>query len=156
MSRIFLRGPLTDWLLEHIEASLTERNVLLLVGDGVAPKEGGWTGGQPGKGKFKPYVVVTTGIARHNAADPLANGDGSWLAMYNLRGVGGSRQQAEWAADQGREALNAARQIPLDLGGPWTMQQARYETLGGVSRNDSTDPPYWEVPDTVALWMERT
>jgi hypothetical protein len=156
MTRIFLRGPLTDWLLDYLEDRLAASDSALLLGDGIAPVEGGWTGGQPGKGEFRAYLVVSTGVVRHRDNDPLAGGDSSWLASYGLRGVGGSRQQADWAADQGREALNAARNIDLDLGGPWRMQQARYESLGGVSRNDNTDPPYWEVSDTVALWMDRT
>ena len=153
---IFSRGLLTDWLLDHLEDVLTASSTALLLGDGIAPEDGGWTGGQPGQGVFRPYVVVTPGTAGRNQQDPAGDSDSSWRVNYTMRAVGGSRQQVEWSGDKARAALSVLTKVQLDLDGAWTVQQARYETLGAPARNDSTDPPYWEAADGVALWLERT
>lgn len=154
---IFSRGPLTDALLDHLESTLSVEGVNLLVGDGFAPVQGGWTGGQPGAGSFKAYVVVGTGPATHNNRDPLSDPNSSWLANYTIRGVGGSRQQCDWAADKSRQAIIKFRPKGLNLGADgWHVLQSLYTGLGPVTRNDAADPPYWEVTDNVSLWMERS
>lgn len=153
MTRIFSRGLLTDLVLDHLSTMLGVAGPL--IGDAIAPLEGGWTGGQPGQGKFIAYSVLTPGTASHRERDPLGVDDTSWSASFSLRHVGGNRQQVEWAGDKTREALSLLRKVPLSLDGPWRLLQPRFETLGAVSRNDSTDPPYWESADTVVLWLER-
>lgn len=153
---VFARGPLTDWLLDRLESELSEINSAVLLGDGIAPEDGGWTGGQPGVGQFRAYTVITTAAATRLHASPIGDSANSWSAGYVFRSVGGSRQQAEWAADRTRVALDRVKKINLDLmTGTWRLTKVHYETLGGVSRNDSTDPPYWELADTAGLWLDR-
>lgn len=155
MTQIFARGLLTDWLLDYTEAGLANAGVNLLIGDAIAPLDGGWSGGQPGEGVFRPYVVVSTMATVANQNDPLGSDNTSWRANYSVRAVGGSRQQVEWAGDRSRLILSDIRRVTLDLEGAWQVQRSRYDTLGAVQRNDSTDPPYWEATDTLALWMEK-
>lgn len=148
---LFPRLVVTDGLIEHLEQALEPAGVL--VGDGVAPVAGGWVGGQPSRGDFVPYLVVATMPATPNQRDPVGRVNSSWLASYNLRTVGGSRQQVEWTADRAR-ALVGTFMLPRNEINGWGLQQAVYATLGAVMRNDSTDPPYWECNDSVALWLE--
>lgn len=151
---IFTRGFLTDNLLDHLEAQLRLKPYQLLVGDGIAPKEGGWSEGQPGEGKFVPYTVVSTGPASANQRSPLGVDNDSWRADYSFRAVGGSRQQADWVADRIREV---AHDFPKDYGDPqWRVIRVQFTSLGAVSRNDQVDPPYWELSDSVSLWVERS
>lgn len=151
---IFARGVLTDDLLDYLEQTFAAAEFTLLVGDHLAPEEGGWSGGQPGTGEFVPYLVLTTGPATRNAKDPIGRDNSSWSAAYTLRAVGATRTQADWAADMARSAVvGYAKRKPEGLGG-WKVQLTLYSVLGDIQRNNSVDPPYYELTDTVALWLE--
>lgn len=150
---VFHRGPLTDAILDHLETVLAD--TMIEVGDGIAPAEGGWTGGQPGEGNFVPYVVLSTLQATKGFQDPVPGGDQSWRAAYSLRCVGAMRQHADWVGDMSRDAMKAFKPKVIDLGGSWRVMKTSYETLGPVTRNDSSDPPYWELLDTATLWLEK-
>lgn len=152
---IFSRGVLTDVLLEQVETWLEADGIGLLVGDGIAPVHGGWSDGQAGRGTFVPYVVFTTGPATHRERDTLWHVNSSWSVSYSVRFVGGSRQQADWSADQSRKAVTAFAPRTLDLDGQWQVVQAQYSSLGAIARNDTSDPPYWEGTDAVSLFLER-
>lgn len=148
---IFSRGVLTDYLLDRLDTNLDPR---IEVGDGIAPEAGGWTGGQPGEGDFKPYVVLSTGPATKKVQETLGLQSTSWAATYSLRHVGALRQQADWCADMVRRELNDLKVKAIDLGGPWRILRTEYMSLGPITRNDSTDPAYWELTDSVSLWLE--
>lgn len=151
---IFSRGVLTDWMLDTMATGLTGTSIL--VGDGIAPKAGGWSGGQPGEGSFVPYVVLSTGPANKTHREPVGMGyqSTSWSATYTLRHVGSVRQQADWAADKVRRVLSDLKRDDLNLDGTWNLARAEYTVLGAITRNDSTDPPYWELTDSLSLWLE--
>lgn len=151
---IFSRGPLTDAILDHLEAAL-DTALGILVGDGIAPVGGGWSGGQPGEGDFVPYVVLSTMPASKGFTDPVPGGDTSWRAGYSLRCVGALRSQCDWVADKSRQAMVLYKPKTIDLDGDWRVLKTSYDTLGAVTRNDSTDPPYWELLDTATLWLEK-
>lgn len=153
MTTIFSRGVLTDFLLDKLATELTAPGIL--VGDGIAPEAGGWTGGQPGEGNFAPYVVLNTGPAsKQGTRETLGNESTSWAATYTTRHVGALRQQADWAADKVRRVLNDFRLKAIDLDGDWRIMRTEYQQLGAVIRNDSTDPAYWEITDSLTLWLE--
>lgn len=150
-SAVFTRGFLTDQLNDMLESSLAGK---VLVGDGIAPLEGGWSEGQPGEGEFRTYITINAGPARANNKSPLGMSNDSWLVDYSVRAVGGNRQQADWAADRFREALVV---FPSNYGDPnWRVIKRQFVALGAAARNDQVDPPYWELVDSVGLWVERS
>src|SRR4051794_29884906 len=110
-SIIFNRGELTDWLIAQLTPALLaqesgEQDILL--GDHLAPEEGGWPGGEPGSGDFVPYVVFTTRPATPSPGVPVGSTEAdSWEAAYSLVGYGAQRQQADWIADRARMAWSA-------------------------------------------------
>lgn len=152
MSAILARGSLTDDMLLYLTTQLADKDIL--VGDGHAPADGGWTGGQPGEGSFQPYVVLATGPAQKQSRDPLATDDTSWLATYTVKSVGALRSQTDWTADQARKVLADFRFKHINLDGDWAIRQTTFPRLGGVDRNDATDPPTWEQVDQVSVWLE--
>lgn len=152
MIPVFKRGVLTDTLLDHLEGVLG--GTAVLIGDGIAPVEGGWTGGEPGAGSFVPYSVVATGPAQRQSKDPIGHDSSSWLTSYTFRAVGGTRAQCDWTADLVREGMTGWKVKGLDLGSNWSIVQASFPNLGPVTRNDSVDPAYWEVVDNLSLWLE--
>jgi len=143
-----LRGPITDYLLTELVNTLDG----VLVGDGVAPDDGGWKGGDIGAGTFAAYVVLTTGVATQVNTPPQGLKDQSgdaWNLTYTLASYGGVRQQADDVADQVRAAW---QQIDLlrsvDLGQPWGFQSRQITTYGAVSPEYAgTRVQWWSVSD---------
>ena len=158
MSRVFWRGPLTDLVVSTLTSYMAAQTTPLVigVGDGVAPKDGGWSGGQAGEGTFKPYLVVSAGTTQHGPADdPIKKQDSNWLSPYNVKYVGGSRAQADWAGDHARVALSALKNTKPYLGPDrWKVMRVQYSVLGALSRNDQMDPPFYEATDVVTLWLD--
>lgn len=153
---LFARGALTDWLIGQLTDGLADKGIL--VGDAVAPKAGGWTGSQPGQGNFVSYVVLSTGAAQPASRMPLAEPDADdWAASYTLRAVGAMRQQCDWTADQARLIWGQLPVLVLPLGpSSWKVYQGQVTAMGEVRRNDATDPPYWEVSDTLGVNLARS
>lgn len=151
---IFPRGVLTDALLDVLEVALQPD---ILVGDGIAPEPAGWTGGQPGEGDFISYVTLNTGPARKNIASrqTLGRDNTAWVAGYTLTNVGALRQQCDWTADRTRSALTEGTLEALEFSPGWRILLVEFTGLGGLTRNSSVNPPYWELTDNVDLWLER-
>lgn len=149
------RSGLTSVLVGHLVNALMDTEVI--VGRGSAPPEGGWSGGQPGSGVFKPYVVVKTrpavpwlveGLGRQRQKD-------SWKCAYQFTTFHRLESKTDDAADTVRAAI-ATFPLAFELGGvDWTIQKIDFGALGATSKNDSTDPAYWEVTDDVSLWCSR-
>jgi hypothetical protein len=158
---VFARGKLTDYLLAQLTDRLT--GTAVLVGDGVAPKAGGWQGGQPGQGAFAPYVVLSTGEASSNSPQPLgqANAD-DWVCQYTLRSVGGLRKQADYAADVAIYVWNVFGALgeELDLGmettRSWKLYRSDVLRMGPVTRNDEVDPALWEMTANLAVYLTKS
>lgn len=153
MGRVPSRGALTDLLLGWLRDGGA-----FPVGDGIAPREGGWSGGQPGSGTFAAYAVLGVSAGTPNLTEPVGDTNSSWSMGYTLRGVGMARGQAEWVCDQTRgmlaDLLDGVKYVDLD--GRWRLQRVVFSALGAVTRNDSVDPPYWECQDVFALWLDRS
>ena len=135
----------------------------MLVGRGQAPKEGGWVNGQPGVGAFKGYVTVKTGEATPaaNQRDPLGIDNASWSVPFRLTYAGISDSHVDDVADRVREVVGTWPKTlgddKLDLRGVrWGLSRVQYVVLGGSAPNNQTDPPYWEISDTVGLWLSRS
>lgn len=156
---LFERGRLTDWLLSTLlRPTLETLTPPILVGDGRAPEAGGWSGAQPGQGDFVPYTALFTGPAAPDGKQAISLGEAQdWLCRYQLRHAGGLRSQADWIADRSRQAWDRQGEIRLDLGGPpqWKAYRFTVASMGAVTRNDTVDPPYWEVTDEVVLALSR-
>lgn len=160
------RGVLTSQLVAMLVADLAdEEGEDILVGRGQAPKDGGWPAGQPGRGTFAAYVTVKTGEATPaaNQRDPLGVDNASWSVPYRLTSVGVNDSQVDDVADKVRQAVGTWPGLLeqgagyLDLRGVhWSLQRVQYVGLGGSSPNNQTDPPFWEITDTVALWLSRS
>lgn len=157
---LFERGRLTDWLLETLLRPPLGAMMPtpVLVGDAVAPEEGGWSGGEPGQGTFVPYVTLATGPAAPAPKQGLGPGEAwDWMLRYQLRSVGALRGQCDWVADQARAAWDTQGEVRLSIGdGPqWKAAQFVVASMGAVTRNDQVSPPYWEVVDEVSLALSR-
>ena len=148
------RSALTSVIVDFLADALVDQDVL--VGRGMAPLAGGWESGQPGTGAFASYVTVKTGNATTPAAgEPARMGVArtSWDVAYSLTSVGALELHADDTADKVREAIVDLPKTFTLRGFTWTLQQVRTPRLGPTVRNDSTDPPFWEVTDDVSLHL---
>ena len=143
MSVLIDTGALTDLVLAHLGTA----NVL--VGDGVAPAEGGWLSGQPGAGVFRPYatLVVTGGVP---AALGLDSDFPAWAVGFSLRSFGGSRSQCDAQAALARGAMEGLQQETFGAAA-WVIAGVQWQALGAMVRVDASSPPFWQVFDTLAL-----
>jgi hypothetical protein len=159
---LFERGQFTDWLLKQLGEQLPAD---VLLGDALAPDDGGWVGGQPGQGGFTGYTVLGTvpaspGPAGAELGDAEAS---SWVLRYTLRSFGGARTQADYCADKARWAWHAlASERPVlelgtaDLPSRWRAERPLITQMGGVLRSDQMQPPGWEVTDELAVTLNRS
>lgn len=137
-------GALTDALL----AALSE---VELVGDGVAPLDGGWLQGQPNVAAFRPYMVLVDGGMNPIQTPQLLRTDRpDWTAAWSFRYFGGSRKQVEWIAGQFRPSIAGLR--GLEFGTDVHRVLNVYPLMmGAVTRNDQVDPPYWQAFDNLTM-----
>lgn len=156
MTAPIARSALTQQLVAHLVATLDAGQVL--VGRGIAPPEGGWTGGQPGQGTFKPYVTVKTRVAQPLQKDPVGRDRTSWDCSYVLTYSHWKDSGCDDIADLGRAAVvTFGDAAPLSLGGVmWSVQKVNVPRLGATGRNNGTNPPFWEVSDDVSLWVSQS
>lgn len=156
MSAPIARSALTKVLVDHLVTALEPSGVL--VGRGSAPKDGGWSGGQPGQGTFTPYVVVKARVATPRIPDPVGRSRISWQCAYVLTYTGYRESACDESADLGRAAVvTLSQDSPLTLGGvKWMLEKVDVPRLGATGRNDSTNPPFWDVSDDVSLWVSQS
>jgi hypothetical protein len=124
------------------------------VGLAHAPQGGGWQG-QPNLDAtdFVAYSVVTPQTAT-NAMGPLSDPQADRQIPYAVSSFGVSPEQTEWMADKSRSAVAAMKKTTVVLGdGSYKIQQVRTDVIGGLTRVDSTEPPYWGQVDVVTLWL---
>ena len=152
------RLPLTNQVLAWLRVGLEVASPAspILVGDGIAPEEGGWTAGQPGRGEFVPYVTLSGGSGTPAPANHLGDRFADWVVSYQLRATGASREQADWIGDRASAALwaHVGDKVNLD-GTTWKLIDLRLPNRGAPSRTDATDPPYWEASEVADLWLTR-
>lgn len=155
MSEALPRGLLTDYLVQRLRADLESLDPPVLVGDGLPPDAAGWTGAQPGKGDFVSSVTVRTLPSTPGSRDTLGVRTGSWIASYGLASTGAVRSQADNTADVMRDALLEVDHRDFSVPG-WSCAALWFPSLSAVSVSTATDPPVFELDDTVHLQMERS
>jgi hypothetical protein len=124
------------------------------VGLAHAPQGGGWDG-QPNLdgSNFTAYSVVTPQTAT-NATGPLSDPQADRQVPYAISSFGLLPEQTEWMADKARNAVEAMKKTTVVLGdGSYKIQQVRTDVIGGLTRVDTTEPPYWGQVDVVTLWL---
>lgn len=128
------------------------------VGDGVTPKNAGWTGGQPNADgtNFVPFSVIGVGSSS-NSAGPISDFQADWQTTYTVSSFGVSREQAEWMADSARSNLALLKGTTLDLGDSnYKVISVRVDAIGGIQRVDATEPQYWGQTDAYTVWVTKT
>lgn len=147
------RDLLTQAVVAHLVLSLGTE---VAVGRGIAPPEGGWSEGQPGKGFFKPYVVVKTRMARPNPPETIGRDRRiRWIMNYQLSVASKLESMVDSQAHLVRTKFLAFTGI-YDLGdGSYEVEQADISTFGATVPNNSTNPPYWDVTDDVSVWLSK-
>jgi len=145
-------GALTDLLIYQLSTDTGE-----LVGDGIAPAEGGWLKGQPNQSVYVPYMVLVSGGASVMINDLDGNLD--WTVNWSLRYFGGSRKQVDWIANKARNAIDGGPNNVLHntfgVNQPFKITAVQWTNLGAVSRVDTVNPPYWQVYDSFGLVCSR-
>jgi len=124
------------------------------VGLAHAPDGGGWQG-QPNltTSDFIPYGVVTPTTATQ-ASGPLGDPQGDRQIPYSVASFGVQAEQTEWVADKLRAVIGALKKTTVVLGdGSYKIQQVRSDVIGGLTRVDQTEPPYWGQVDVLTLWL---
>ena len=148
------RAGLTTDIVSHLVAALAQGPIL--VGRGLAPPGGGWVKGQPGTSAFVDYVTLKTGNATTPAPgtpERAGRNRTSWACNYSLTSAGALESHADDVGDRVRAAIvNLPKTFTL-RGVTWALQQVQVPVLGATVRNDSTDPPFWEVTDSVSVWL---
>ena len=146
-------GALVDAFLAHLSVTVALGFTVgsePLVGDGVAPVDGGWVNGQPDSGVFRPYSVLVDAGSSPRAADLALSFPGAWTCGWSVRSFGGSRKQCDWMATRARAAVDGMGRTVFGED-PWTVIGTEWSSLGSVVRIDSTNPPFWQVYDTLSL-----
>jgi len=142
----------TGALTQHVLDALALLS-WLEVGDGVAPTAGGWSEGQPNVGQFVPYTVVSFAGARPRTPElSLSKQTTAWVASFQLKSHGGSREQCDWAATQVRVSID---DLLKTSAGDWQLDFIEWQTLGGVVRNDAVDPPIWSASDSLTFHVVK-
>ena len=153
---VILRSGLTKDLFEHLRDELDGS---VVVGRGIAPPVGGWTGGEPGQGVWVDYTVLKTGRATSPAPgepERLGRQHTSWLCTYQLTHHSTRESLTDELGDKVRAALASYMRRPLDLGGiDWNLQAINMAELGGSVRDDTTTPAHWSITDVVSLHLSR-
>ena len=120
-----------------------------LIGDGIAPKGGGWLSGQPNVSAFVPYsVLIFQGAQLAEPAWSYNEQIRAWTTEWRVTSFGGSREQCDWMASAAREGVDDCIGQDFDA---YRVSMAQWRALGGMMRDDSIDPPMWSVSDTFTL-----
>lgn len=155
-SRIY-RGPLTDQMLVVLSTGLSGYGTGgIPVGDGVVPPNSGWDG-EPNlpTSTFRPYLVLVSG-AGTPAGGPVGDPQGDWHFSYLLASFSASRAGVDWMGDRARDVLTSMAQQTYQLGeDSYRVQQIWLNQIGGPTRNDATDPPFWSQNDTCTVWVSK-
>lgn len=153
------RGMLTDQLVAYMQAAPLLSDNGIVFGDQVAPPAAGYhSGAEVGDDSgFVASVVLTTGVGlMGEAQETVRSAHTSWKLVYGLRSTGGSRQQADFAADRGRKALAEFPTGDVDLGEGWVVQKVLFTRLAAMREVRGTDVPTFALDDNIEVWVTRS
>lgn|SRR5512138_3718916 len=145
----FYRGDLTLYIIDAIKS-------VILVGDAEAPHTGGWDNDPnlPGS-SYVPYVVIRP-LTTLEAEGSFGDSNTEVVAPYSLAVFGINREQTEFYADLVRQTIvDLARTVVVLGPASWKIQQARVNSIGGIDRNDETEPSEFSQTDVVQLYMSK-
>lgn len=149
MITYFPRGELTTYLVSQLRSAL-------LVGDAEAPLDGGWNDDpNDPDSSYSPYVVVTPQAAGDGTGS-YGDSNSEQRLAYSFASYGVSREQVEFYADLARKtAVNLERSIITLNGEKWSILQARASSMGGVLRDDKTEPSEFSQTDVVTIYVSK-
>lgn len=149
----FPRGDLTTVFLRYLAATL-------MIGDGVAPDEGGWDddANKP-TSTYYPYGVLTP-LTTPEASGSIAESNAYVIAPYSISYYGISREQLELMSDRGREVASNLGRSQHTLQGlnqseVWKIMQARCNSIGGISRSDNVEPSLYTQTDVISIYISK-
>lgn len=137
------RSELTRIFIERASSSG------VLVGDHIAPKEGGWSEGQPGVGEYRAYAVVKAMNVRINPSS-MCVGQYDCTATYTVSCFGTTRVQADVTSMLVREAF-LKEPFRLDVPNGMRVNLIWCTGIGASDRIDESDPKAWRVVDTYSV-----
>lgn len=149
MNTAFYREPLTSYLIDQLDD-------VILIGDGEAPKDGGWDD-DPNvpDSSYSPYVVIRA-LTSQEATGSYGDSNSEVVAPYSFSVYGVSREQTEFYADKVRQTIvDLARTVVVLGPSQWKIQQARVNSIGGIDRNDQTEPSEFSQTDVVTMYMSK-
>jgi len=150
MTSYLPRGALTTLLVDAVRADG------IMVGDGVAPDEGGWND-DPNvpTSKYIPYLMLNP-MPVADPTGPLGDSAADFRVPYSVMASGISRKQTEFYADKGRKVLVELERTVVTLnGGDWKIQQVRANSIGGMVRTDNTEPSEFTQTDVVTVYLSK-
>ena len=146
------RRNLTDLILETVSGQTS-----LPVGDAHPPDAPyGWSG-TPGEigSTFTPYTIVTPQSGSISTGS-LADTQADWRLPYSLSSFGTSREQCEWVCDLARSAFIVLKEEEFDgVDGTYYIQTVRLETIGGIVKTESLEPPTFGQTDMITVWVTK-
>lgn len=151
MKSVLKRGYVTDFLLKTLE------DADFLVGDAVAPDEGGWDG-DPGRegSNFHPYLVLTPQLAPA-ATGSLGDSSSEWNLPYALSANGVDRRQVEDLADDARELLAGLHKVYITIGGDrWRLNQVQATAVGALTYSTAVDPTQFSQTDSMLTMLSKS
>jgi len=148
--RALKRSYLTDHLVDYLSTGG------IVIGDGVAPDAGGWDGPSDGDtSSYAPYATIIPGTSG-DATGPIGQSIADATVPYIVTGYGLSRRHVERYMDKIAGVLVAIDRTMVVLGdSSWKVQQARRDSVGGVSRNDSIEPSEFSQSDVYIVYISK-
>jgi len=143
------RGDLTTFLMDQLKT-------LVLIGDAEAPTDGGWDD-DPNlpTSSYSPYVVIRP-LTTQEAEGSFGDSNSEVVAPYSFSMYGVSREQTEFYADKVRQTIVDLSRTVVVLGpSQWKIQQARVNSIGGIDRNDQSEPSEFSQTDVVTMYMSK-
>ena len=104
---------------------------------------------------YSPYVVVRP-LTTQEAEGSFGDSNSEVVVPYSFSVYGVSREQTEFYADKARQTIVDLSRTVVVLGpSQWKIQQARVNSIGGIDRNDQTEPSEFSQTDVVTLYMSK-
>lgn len=133
----------------------------LVVGDGVAPEEGGWVEGAPNSpGGFVPYVVVkpSGAVTAHQGGYALCMTTAVMIsAPYTVTAYEHSRIEADRLAALSRAVMKSGRwAVPFSSDLVLKQNSLYIDSVVGASRDDSVYPKMWSAATNLRLVLARS
>ena len=138
-----------DALISALIAQIATTGII--VGDHIAPKEGGWSSGQPGMGEFTGYTAVFSGQV-NLVPSTFCPGDLDASCQFSTRTFGTTRKQADDLALLVRNCLVGFKPDA----GEYRTNMLICNSIGPNERMDDTEPKRWRVSDNYTASMVPT